>query len=72
MAPGSERGAAGLTAKGLDLLGLAMPAIPDKCVDVRIGDAEVGALLVWTSEALGGYPLGCSSAAFDLAPGAHR
>jgi hypothetical protein len=69
VAPGSERGAAGRTSKGLDLLGLAMPAIPDKCVDVSIGDAEVRALLVRTGEALGLYPLGGPSAAFHLTPG---
>ena len=37
----SERGAAGLTAKGLDPLDIAMFAIPDKGVDVSFGDTEV-------------------------------
>jgi len=69
VAPGSERGTTGLTAKGLDPLGTAMLAISDEGVDPIIGDAEVRALLVWTSEAHGLYPLGCSSAAFDLTPG---
>src|SRR5260370_36176811 len=48
-----------------------MPAIPDKCVDVSIGDAEVRALLVRTGEALGLYPLGGPSAAFHLTPGTY-
>jgi hypothetical protein len=39
---------------------------------VGIGDPEVRALLVGTSEALGVYSLRCSPTAFDLAPGAHR
>ena len=68
----SERGVAGLTAKGLDALGLAMLAIPDQRVDVSIGDAEVRALLVGTGEACGVHAFGGSPAAFDLAPGAHR
>src|ERR1051326_474207 len=65
----AERGAASLTAKGLDALGTAMLAIPDQRVDPIIGDAEVHALLVWTGEAHGLYPLGCSTAAFHLTPG---
>jgi hypothetical protein len=39
--PGSERGAASLTAKGLNLLSTTMLAIPNQRVDVSIGDAEV-------------------------------
>ena len=58
MLPGCERGAAGLAAKGLNPLGLAMFAISDEGMDVRLGDPEVRALLVGTSEALGGYALG--------------
>ena len=72
VAPSTERGAAGLTAKGLDLLGMAMLAIPNEGVNVSICDAGVRALLVRTGEALCVYPLRCSPAAFDLAPGAHR
>ena len=68
----TEGGAAGLAAKGLDVLGLAMLAIPNQRVDLSIGDAEVGALRVGTGEAFGVDPLGRSPAAFDLAPGAHR
>jgi hypothetical protein len=68
-APGSEGGAASETSKGLDALGTAMLAISDEGVDVSIGDPEVRASLVGTGEALGLYPLGCSSAAFDLTPG---
>jgi len=49
-----------------------MLAIPNQRVDISIGDPVVRALLVGTSEALGVDPLGGSSAAFHLAPGAHR
>ena len=71
VASSTERGAAGLTAKRLDLLGMAMLAISDQSVDVSIGDPEVRALLVETSEARGVYSLGCSPAAFHLTPGAY-
>ena len=71
VASGGEGGAAGLTAKGLDPLGLAMLAIPNQRVDPIIGDAEGRALLVRTGEALGLDPLGCSSAAFHLTPGTY-
>ena len=72
VASGSERHVAGLAAKRLDALGMAMRAIPDQGVDMSICDAGVGALLVGTGEALGVHSLGCSPAAFDLTPGAHR
>jgi hypothetical protein len=72
MAPGREGGAASLTAKGLDALGLAMHAIPNQRVDLIIGDAEVGTLRVGTGEALGVHALGGSSPAFHLAPGTYR
>jgi hypothetical protein len=62
--PGSERGAASLTAKGLDLLSTTMLAIANKSVDVSLGDAEVRALRVGTSEAFGMDPLGCSRLLF--------
>ena len=42
--PRSERGVASLTTKGLDVLGMAMLAIPDQGVDVSIGDPGVWAL----------------------------
>jgi hypothetical protein len=58
VAPGSERGAASRTSKGLDALGTAMLAISDEGVDPIIGDAEVRILLVRTGEALGLYPSG--------------
>ena len=67
----AERGAAGLAAKGLDLLGTAMLAIPNQRVDVSIGDAEVRALLIGTGEAFSGYALGCSPPAFHLTPGVY-
>jgi len=71
VAASTERGAASLAAKGLDLLGTAMLAIPYKRVDVRIDDPEVGALLIGTGKAFSGYPLGGSPAAFHLTPGAY-
>ncbi len=58
VAPGSEGGAAGLTAKGLDALGMPMLAIADQSVNVRIGDAEVRALLIGTGIAVGVDPDG--------------
>ena len=67
-----EGGAAGLATKGLDPLSLPMLAVADQSVNVRIGDAEVGALLIGTGIAFGVDPLGRASAAFDLAPGTHR
>jgi len=69
--PGCERGVAGRASKCLDPLGLAMLAISDEGMDVRISDPGVGALLVGTSEALGGYSLGGSPTAFHLTPGAY-
>ncbi len=71
VAPGSERGLAGLTAKGLDPLGMPMPAISDEGMDVSIGDPEIGTLLVGTGEALRIHTLGCSPSAFHLTPGAY-
>src|SRR5260221_14165197 len=71
VASGTEGGAAGLTAKGLDPLGQAMRAISDQGVDVSVCDPGVRALWVRTGEAVGVYPLGCSSAAFHLTPGTH-
>jgi hypothetical protein len=72
MASCTERGATGLTTERLDSLGSAMLAIPDERVNVSIGDAEVRALLIGTSEACGGYSPGGSSAAFHLTPGANK
>jgi len=72
MAPGSERSTAGLAAECLDALGMAMRAIPNESVNVSIGDAEIWASVVRAGEAICVYPLRCSSATFDLAPGAHR
>ncbi len=72
VASGTEHSVASLAAKGLDRLSTPMLAIPDKCMEVNVGDPVVQTLLIGTSEALGGYPLGCSPAAFHLAPGAHR
>ncbi len=70
--PSIEGGAASLTAKGLDALGMTMLAIADQRVDLRIGVAEVPALRVGTSEPFGLYAFGGSSPAFPLAPGSHR
>jgi hypothetical protein len=70
--PGSERGAARLTPKGLDRFALAMFAIADQRLPVRVSVAEVRALRVRTGVAGGVHPLGRSASAFHLAPGAHR
>jgi len=72
VASSTERGAALLAAKGLDLLSLTMLAIPNQRVDPRIGDAEVHALLIGTGKILGIDAFGRSPTTFDLAPGAHR
>ena len=72
MASSTECGGAGLTTERLDQLDMAVFAISDQRVDLSISDPVVWALLVRTGEALGIYAFGCSSAAFDLAPGAHR
>jgi hypothetical protein len=76
VATSSERGAAGLTAKGLDPLSIrsAWPCVPSpkRRVNVSIGDSRVRTLSVRTGEALGVHPLRCSPAAFHLMPGAHR
>ena len=72
IAPGSERGAAGLTPKGLDVLGSPMFAISDERMDVGVSDAEVHALLIGTGVTLGIDAFGGTSPAFDLAPRAHR
>ena len=72
IASSTERGVAGLTTERLDRLSTTMFAISDQRVDVSFGDPEVRAWSVGTSEAFGGYPLGGSPPAFDLAPGAHR
>ena len=53
VASGGEGGAAGLTAKGLDPLGLAMLAIPNQRVDSGVSIAKVRALLVRTGEPIG-------------------
>lgn len=53
-----EGGAAGRPSKGLVPLSLPMLAIADQCVNVSIGDAEVGARLIGTGIAVGVDPLG--------------
>jgi len=72
VASSTESGAAGLTAKGLDPLGMAMLAIPNQGMNVSVCDAGVGALSVGTGEALCVHPLGCSPATFHLTPGSDR
>jgi hypothetical protein len=72
IAPGSERGAAGLTAKGLDRLGSPMFAIANQCMEVSVSVAKVLTLRVRTSEPFSVDAFGGSSAAFDLTPGPHR
>ncbi len=72
VASSTERGAASLTAKRLDALGPAMLAIANERMHVSIGDPAVSAPRVGTSETFGVYAFGGSSAAFHLAPRAHR
>ena len=72
VASSTESGAAGLAAKRLDPLGMAMLAIPNQGMNVSICDAGVGALSVGTGKALCVHPLRCSPAAFHLMPGTHR
>jgi hypothetical protein len=72
VAPGAERGAASLAAKGLDAFGLVMLAITNECMNVSIGDPAVPALRVGTSEPCGVDPFGGSSATFHFRPGAYR
>lgn len=67
---GSERRAASRASKGLDLLSLARLAVPDKCMDLIISDAEVQTLLIRTGVVLrvhasGGLPVGFSLQARD-------
>ncbi len=64
VAPGSERGMAGLTAERLDLLSTTVLAIANQSMDLSIGDAEVGALLIGTGEAGGVHPSGALPAGF--------
>jgi hypothetical protein len=71
VASGTEGAVTRLAAKGLDLLGAAMLAVPDKCMDVSIGVAEVRALLLGTGEAFRINTLGGSSSAYYLAPRPH-
>jgi hypothetical protein len=52
--------------------GGAMLAIPDKRMDVSIGDSKVRTLLFRTGEAIGVYPLRCAPSAFHLTPGTYR
>jgi len=72
VASGCESGVTGLTAKGLNPFGLAMLAIANQRVDMRLNDSKVQALAVGTGKALGLHALWCSSAAFHLTPGTHR
>jgi len=53
VASSTERGAAGLTAKRLDPLGMAMGAVSNQGMNLSLRDAEVRALAVGTGEALG-------------------
>src|SRR6266446_4986056 len=72
MVSSSESRVAGLTAKRLDPLSMAMLAISHQGVDSSVSDTKVRALMVRTGEARGGYSLGCFPSAFHLTPGTHR
>src|SRR6266487_4316821 len=71
VAPGTKRGVARLTAKGLDRLSTPMLAIPDERMDVSVCDAEVRAQLIGTGETLGVDAFGGSTPAFHLTPGTY-
>src|SRR5215469_14091900 len=58
VASSTERGSASLTTVRLDLLGLAMLAIPNQRMNVSVCDPGVRTLRVGTSEALGVDPSG--------------
>ena len=72
VASSAQRGAARLTAKGLDLLGTAMLAIADQRVEVSLGDAKVPALRVGTGVALRVDAFGSPSPTFHFTPWTHR
>ena len=72
MAPSTERSAAGLAAKRLDLFSVTMGAIPNQGMNLSVCDPEVRALLVGTGEALSVYAFRGPTPAFHLVPGAHR
>src|SRR5713101_7302062 len=72
VASSTERGAAGLTAEGLDPLGMTMFAIANKSMNVRVCDTGIRALGVRAGKALRVHPLRCSSATFYLRTGTHR
>ncbi len=68
---GGEGRAAGLAAKGLDALALAMRAVADKGVALCIIDAAVEAGWVGTGEAVGGDTFRRAAPALQVAPRAH-
>ena len=53
VASSTERGVAGLTPKGLDLLNATMRAIANQSMNLSIGDPAIRALRVGTGKALG-------------------
>ena len=69
VASSTERGVASETSERLDLLGLAMLAIANQHMNVSVCNPKGGTLVVGTGEAFCVHALGCSPAAFDLAPG---
>src|SRR5260370_34458023 len=68
----TERGAAGLTAKRLDALSMAMLAISNESMGSSVSDAKVRALRDGTGVPFSAYALGRVSAAFGLATGTYR
>jgi len=60
VASSTERGVAGLVAKGLDAFSLTMLAISNERMPVCVCDPEVQTLLIGIGETFGGYALGCS------------
>jgi len=67
----AEGGAAGLAAQGLDAFALAVGAVTNQRVNLRVGDLVVQARGVRAREAMRVDALGRTAAAFDLTPGRH-
>ena len=71
IAPGSAGGSTSLAAKGLNPLVLAMRAVADQGMELRVGDAIVRARLVGTGEAIRRDAFRCASSALQFPPRAN-
>ena len=72
VATGAEGGPAGLAAKGLDALSLAMRPIADEGMDVGISDLVLRTGRVGTSEAVRHNAFWCPTSALQLTPRLHH